>query len=233
MKKTLFLNKMSDIIVIIDESSSMNVMGDEPVDAVNAIINGQKENKENNSTFTLVKFNDKVTNVIENELIHSVKSFHKKDYNPCNMTALHDSICKTINAKLESKNPYNVILTIITDGKENCSQSFTLQDTQKLVKLVESKYSWKVIFIGANMNTLEEGTKINIDSNRCSSFDQTNKGDLVKLCRKTSDSIIDFCRRISTGEDVDLCIDRHPYQSPLLMNKNLYRNLTGIPSIYI
>ena len=70
-----------------------------------------------------------------------------KDYNPCAATPLYDTIGKTVsklNAQVKADD--NVLVTIITDGEENCSEEWTLKMVKNLIeKLKEQKWTFTLI----------------------------------------------------------------------------------------
>jgi hypothetical protein len=204
---------VTDIIVILDESGSMLVMGSEPVHSVNSIFVEQKNKQkfDDGATATLVTFNDKSVRVIDSEKFSELKELTMKDYNPEGKTMLNDTICNTIKTKLDSSKPHNVILMIITDGEENASITYSRDDVKRMIKLAEDNYDWKVIFIGANIDVFSSGNKMNIGSNRCAEFNQMVSGSLLTLCRSTSICVENYRRCRSEGScDSDLTI---PYNN--------------------
>ena len=206
---------VTDIIVILDESGSMQVMGSEPVHSVNSIFTEQKNKQkfDDGATATLVTFSDKSIRVIDSQKFSELKELTMKDYNPEGKTTLNDTICSTIKTKLDSSKPDNVVLMIITDGEENASLIYSRDDVKRMIKLVEDDYDWKVIFIGANIDVFNSGNKMNIRSDRCAEFDQMVSGSLLTLCRSTSACVENYRRCRSDGSaDSELTI---PYNNRL------------------
>jgi hypothetical protein len=102
---------MSNIIIILDESSSMQIMNNEPVDSINTFVQEQNNLEKK---ITLWKFNNRVKKVWDAIPINQVENF--QDYQPTGMTALYDAIGMAI----EDKNfTIDTICLIITDGFEN------------------------------------------------------------------------------------------------------------------
>ena len=179
----LIMSKNSgDTIVILDQSGSMSSMGSEPIQSVQLIVD---ENKHNNIKFTLVTFNNLVTWVINDQPINQV-SIDEKSYNPMGQTALNDAICKTIYKKLGSSRQKDVVLIIITDGIDNCSQKYSTITTKDLINFVKTEHNWEVNYIGANINVFKEGLKINIDRKNCLEYKQNISGSLMRACRTVS-----------------------------------------------
>jgi len=194
---------VTDIIVIMDESGSMSSMGKEPVQSANAFIQEQKKNNiYDGSRVTLVTFNVKSNRVIDNMLLSDVKELKDESYSPSGGTALNDAVCTTIDHKLESGKPDNIVLLIITDGEENSSSKFSTADTRKRIELVQKNHDWKVLFIGANIDAFTDGCNISVNHNRCAQFDQHLPGDLLCLMRTTSKHVNEY-RRARTEGDID------------------------------
>jgi hypothetical protein len=201
-------NTVTDLIIILDESRSMESMGDEPVQSVNSIFNEQKNKQEidDGSTATLVTFNDISTCIINGKKFSELKEIDISSYTPHGGTALNDTICNTIKHKIDSDKPDNVVLVIITDGEENSSKAYSQSDVKRMIKLVEDNHFWKVIFIGANIDVFECGDEMNIKLYRCAQFDQKTTGSLLSLCRTTSLIIEDYRR--SRNKDLTMpCMD--------------------------
>lgn len=214
-------NIVTDVIAILDESASMAKMDKEPIDSINFFFKEQKKQNDN-ANATLVTFNTHTKILFENKNLSDLNEINYSDYHPQGGTALNDAICSTINKKLNSSNPDNVVLLIITDGEENSSQNYSNEDTRNMISLVEDKHSWKVIFMGANIDAFSEGNKMNINTDRCAQYDQMVAGDLLSLCRTVSQQVSDYRRSRSEGDtDPELKIPGN-----IKMNR-LYTNPVG------
>lgn len=199
-----------DIIAILDSSGSMEYMGKEPIQSINAFIETQRETANGKETFSLITFSSSVKTIINNEKLLDMEPIDQSSYIPEGFTALNDAICCTIKKTLKSDNPDNKILLVITDGQENASKKYKKSDVKKYISLVEEKNNWKVIFLGANMNALEEGTDLNINQTRCRQFDQKTPGHLLEICRSVSDSTNKYRRALSDGSqspDLNIVFD--------------------------
>jgi len=200
----------TDVIIILDESGSMSVMGDEPVQSVNVFIEEQKSNsKDDNATFTLVTFNNKSKVVIDHYPLTRVPLVLEKDYKPNSGTALNDTVCSVLKVELSGNNPMNKVVVIVTDGLDNSSQKYTTSDLREYINNAEKNYGWKFVFLGANINVSGESANINISQERCAQFDPSIPGDLVLLSRPTSIDINNYRRRTKLSDgNVDLLLYR-------------------------
>lgn len=199
MTSTSKTNNVTDVIVILDESASMASMGSEPMKAVDLFLKEQKTDQNNGAKATFVTFNTHTNIVFNDENLSDMKKFNEYEYKPKGGTALNDAICSTFNNKLNSSKSDNVVVLIITDGEENSSQYYSIKNTRDMINLVENKHSWKVIFMGANINAFSEGQKMNISTDRCAQYDQKVAGDLLSLCRTVSNNVDEYRRARSEG----------------------------------
>lgn len=55
------------------------------------------------------------------------------------------------------------LFIIITDGLENSSKRYTYVTIKQMVERQKEKYGWEFIFIGANMDVIQEANKFGID----------------------------------------------------------------------
>ena len=92
-------------------------------------------------------------------------------YVPRGSTALFDAIGNGINslgerlaAMAEEDRPSAVVVCIITDGQENSSTEFTRNMIKTAIQKQESEFSWKFVFLAANMDATKEGDSFGISS---------------------------------------------------------------------
>mgnify|MGYP003350365887 CR=1 FL=1 len=70
------------IVMILDESGSMESIRDSMIKAINSLILEQSQVSGRETTFTLVKFNNEVKRVIENKPLSEVKPLTQEHYKP-------------------------------------------------------------------------------------------------------------------------------------------------------
>jgi hypothetical protein len=192
---TVNSTKTQDMIFILDESGSMGSMGTEPKDSVNRIVKEQKALNIPGSKFTLVKFNNNVKIVYDDVPLEDMPEY--TDYNPSDMTALYDAIGIAITNKMSKGegNYNNVICVILTDGLENCSRYYSLNNPdkdksiKKLIKKMEDNYSWNFIYAAANQDAFGVGQTMGL--NNCTNWTPTQEG-ILELSREISGGIARF-----------------------------------------
>ena len=150
------VDKSVDIIFILDESGSMQIMGSEPQEAVNSFIEEQKKVMDSStSKFSLWTFNTSVTKVIDDEDLCNVSKF--ENFKPSSMTALYDAIGEAITTKKNKPNCEKVICVILTDGHENSSTKYDKLTINSMIHEMEILHKWKFVFLGANQDVYSSG----------------------------------------------------------------------------
>lgn len=164
MKKDL-----AEIVVVLDESGSMQSCKRDTIGGFNEFLSSQQKIK-GDANVTLVKFSDYYTVVNEATPVAHVSPLNESNYTPSNSTALLDAVGKTINsigkrlaALPEDKRAEKVIFAIITDGEENSSKEFTRKQIFEMVTHQRTKYNWEFLFLGADIDAW--GAEIGITSN--------------------------------------------------------------------
>ena len=194
----------TDIIAVLDESGSMAIMGNEPVESLDKFISSQKQ-LDPSSLFSLFLFSSDVKISCKNK---PVSAYTGTEYNPGGMTALWDAVGVAITDKLnDNDRNRNVVMIVITDGQDNSSREFDRTKVKKLIHTVENKYNWNVQMIGANIDTCNEGTSVGMKRAKCMSFNQQKSGDLSEAMNTVSQACSYYrtCAiRGQKSEDVNL-----------------------------
>mgnify|MGYP002626228962 CR=1 FL=1 len=157
-QKTQMTSKCVYNLVIVDESGSMSVIEREALAGINETITTcqamQKKYPEMLQRLTLVTFDSNHYKVQYDDV--SATEAHKlsvNDYRPCGGTPLYDAIGRSVsklNAQVSTGN--SVLVTIITDGEENCSREYTLRMINTLIEKLK-KQGWTFTLIGpGNLN---------------------------------------------------------------------------------
>ena len=115
-------------LVIVDESGSMSVIHQQALAGINETISTcqkmQKAHPEMEQRITLITFDSNHFKLhYDNVNADEANPLTMKQYTPSAATPLYDAIGKGIakmNAQTEADD--NILVTIITDGEENCSE---------------------------------------------------------------------------------------------------------------
>lgn len=157
-------------LVIVDESGSMCVIEEQALAGINetlqTIVAMQDKYKDMEQTVNLLLFDsDHQTFVYDNSPAAKVRPLKKNQYNPGGATPLYDAIGKGIakvNALAGADD--SVLVTIITDGYENCSREYNLTMVKNLIEKLK-KNNWTFTFIGTDDLDVEGmAQQLNIDN---------------------------------------------------------------------
>lgn len=159
---------LTHIIFIVDRSGSMSGIANDMIGGYNTFIKKQKETP-GECFVSFYQFDDIYEAVFERIALADVKDLDDKTYVPRNMTALYDAIGKTVNnygeylASLkEEERPERVLVVIITDGHNNSSYEFTLEQVSNMIKHQTDVYKWDFVFLGSNIDSWATGESLGV-----------------------------------------------------------------------
>ena len=142
-------------LLVVDESGSMSIIKHHALVGINETLTTiqkmQETHKNLEQRVTLITFDSTHTNVFyDNVRASNANPLKAKDYNPCGATPLYDAIGMGI-AKINALTTEDdsVLVTIITDGEENCSEEYSLKMIKNLIEKLK-KQNWTFTFIGTD-----------------------------------------------------------------------------------
>jgi len=160
---------LTNIVFILDKSNSMGFITKDVIDGFNTFLKNQQK-LEGEAEMSIVLFSSEVENISTLTNINNIEPLTEKTYCPSGMTALHDAIGYTIiklgkilDARPESEKPEKVLIIIMTDGDENCSNYYSKNDVKELIDHQTEKYNWEFIYLGANQDAHANSKGIGIN----------------------------------------------------------------------
>lgn len=142
-------------LIIVDESGSMSIIKNEALAGLNETVETcqkmQEIHPEMEQRITLISFDSHHFKVhFDNVPVMKARKLTADDYRPNAATPLYDAIGNGI-AKLNAQTGENdnVLVTIITDGEENCSQEYNLKLVKNLIEK-QKKQGWTFTLIGTD-----------------------------------------------------------------------------------
>ena len=151
------------IILILDESGSMDPIRKDIIGSFNKFIREQQDLKVDNkdkTAVTFIKFNDKITKIFEKEPLEKVKEIGLDDYIPGGCTALNDAVGTMIDKYSAEK---NVCFVVITDGEENSSKKYTGVLIREKIDEKKDK-GWNFIYLSSDLKTATQGACLGVRS---------------------------------------------------------------------
>lgn len=192
----------TQITFVLDSSGSMGRIEDDTKGGFNVFLQEQQE-EEGTATVTLYNFDSTVDLVYRDKEIGDAPRLDNENYRPGGQTALHDAISRAvtetadrIDTLADSKRPETVIVVVLTDGKENASE--TPQDVVRdLVERRREEDGWEFLFIGANQDAALTAEDMGMDANKSLDMSHSREG-AEEAYRSTSRSISEARREGTT-----------------------------------
>jgi hypothetical protein len=203
-KEIISTNELTQIVCIADRSGSMSSIIDDSIGGYNSFLEEQKKLKDK-ATLTLALFDDQYELVYDNVDVQKVEKITKDVWMPRGMTALYDAIGKTIttikanHAKLGKEAPGKVLCVIITDGQENSSKEYKLNDVKKLIKNSEED-NWNFMYLAANQDAFAVGSSFGVSTNNTINYTATAAG-VFYMSAKMSAASMSYRSMSSTDQN--------------------------------
>ena len=146
------------VCFVIDESGSMWGSVSDVVGGFKKVIDEQKQLKDGECIVSLYKFNDKVTEIYLGKDVNNL-NVDEFEYSPGGCTAMNDGIGTAIDNigkwladKDETERPEKNMIVIMTDGYENASKEYTLEQVREKIKHQTDKYDWTFVYMGTDVS---------------------------------------------------------------------------------
>jgi len=156
-----------------------------------------------------VLFDNQYQLVHDGKDIREVEELTQNTYQPSGSTALLDAVGRTVDrlgerldSLKEDEKPENVIVFILTDGKENASSDYSRDKIREMIEDRESNYGWAFIYGGANQDAFAEAGSMGIRAQNAFDFDATGKGTRMAYV-KSSEMVASYRMRNTPEESKD------------------------------
>ncbi len=190
------------VTFVLDSSGSMEKIRDDTTGGFNAFLDDQQD-EEGTATVSLYSFDTTVERVYNGYPIEDAPKLTDENYTPSGRTALHDAIVTAIDGTEslliddEIEDTDNVIVVVLTDGKENASE--TPGDTvRERVEEKQDEDDWEFLFIGANQDAALTAEGIGMNADHSLDMDHSGEGTRTAY-QATSQSVSRARRSGSTG----------------------------------
>ena len=162
-------NKSVHLVCVLDKSGSMSGLKGSVIKNFNTFIAEQK-NEQGKAFLTLILFDTTYKVIYDRVNIKDVNEINEKVYIPGGGTALYDAV----GFAIDRTNDKNTLVLIQTDGMENASRKYNKETVMKMIGEKED-LGWDFLFMGANIDTAEEGSKMGL-RNKSVSFVANDMG---------------------------------------------------------
>ena len=174
-------NNITEIVFILDRSSSMGGLESHTIGGFNSMLRDQKK-KEGKAFVSTVLFDHESIVLHDRIPVENVPEMTDSDYTVRGCTALLDAIGDAVKhignihkyARPEDV-PEHTMFIITTDGLENASRRYNSKEIKALIEK-KKKLGWEFLFIGANIDAIETAGRYGIDSDRAVNYHADSQG---------------------------------------------------------
>lgn len=169
------------ITFVLDSSGSMSKIEDDTKGGFNSFLREQRE-EDGDATVTLYEFNSTVELVYQDRGVTAAPTLDADNYRPGGKTALHDAIARAVTetgdsleGRVSAERPETVIVVVLTDGKENASET-PVETVRQRVEQRTDADDWEFLFIGANQDAALTAESMGVDRDRALTMDHSSEG---------------------------------------------------------
>jgi hypothetical protein len=194
------------VTFVLDSSGSMSSIADDTIGGFNEFLADQRD-EDGRATVSLYSFDDTVEPRYRDIPIGDAPDLDDDSYTPGGQTALHDAIATAVQEttdRIAGMPPYErpdaVIVVVLTDGRENASE--TPQDrVRELVEDRREEHGWEFFFIGANQDAALTARKVGMDTDR--SLDMAHSGEGVREAQRSTSEAFTTARSSGRSDGFD------------------------------
>lgn len=167
-------SNLSLIAALLDRSGSMKTIAEDMRGGFDGYIAGEGAGP-GTTLVTLAQFDDRYEMVYRDRPVAGVPPLTLQ---PRGRTALLDAIGRFVtevgeglSALPEEQRPGSVTILVITDGHENASANWTVEAVREVIARQETVYGWDFVFLGANMDAVEVGSRLGFAPGKSLTYD--------------------------------------------------------------
>jgi hypothetical protein len=200
--------------LIVDKSGSMSDCIDATINGFNEQVNRIRsiasEFPEQDIRIGCTIFNDAIQLPAVAQNLNTITKLSRSNYVPSGSTALFDAIGKTTMQLEEfavhhSDLPVTYVVVVLTDGYENASQMFTLQNIRSMISRLEATGRWTFSFIGATLDAVAVAEQMSFKTQNSFSFSKHQMNE--EVWSKLSNSMENYLHKKKRGKDLSNLYD--------------------------
>ena len=176
---------LTEIVFILDRSGSMSGLEKDTIGGYNSLIKKQKK-EDGEAYISTVLFDDRTEVLHDRVGLDKIKPMTEEEYYVRGCTALLDAVGGAIHHignvhkyAREEDRPEKTLFIITTDGQENSSRMYTYEKVKRMVERQKEKYGWEFLFLGANIDAVEEAGRFGIKPERAVNYECDEIGTAV------------------------------------------------------
>ena len=180
MKK--IMKETMEIVFILDRSGSMAGLEQDTIGGFNGLIEKQKR-EASSARVSLILFDDRTEVILDRVPIEDIGSLSEEEYYVRGSTALWDAVGRSVlhiarvHQKMKAENrPEKTLFIITTDGMENSSVEYSLDQVKQLIERQKERDHWEFLFLGANIDAVQTADSMGIGASRAVNFHADKPG---------------------------------------------------------
>ncbi len=214
MKKNL-----TEIVFILDRSSSMSGLETDTIGGYNSMIEKQKK-EEGEALISTVLFDDNTEILHDRQNLEKVENITEKEYYVRGCTALLDAVGGAIHhishvqkEMPEEERPEKTLFIITTDGMENSSRNYSYDKVKKMVEKKKKKNHWEFIFLGANIDAVTVAGKFGVAANRAVRYECDSEGTALNF--NVMSKMVSCARACGSAKAMEEAFDDEEMLAPI------------------
>lgn len=221
------IKSYTHVALVVDASGSMCVLRESTISTMKEFFESIKS-PDDRTVIDLWQFDDNVKHLIDGKDIEEGAADAIENYKIGGCTALYDAICTGIDelgekfaAMSEEERPDAVVFAILTDGFENASKKFTVEDVKNRITHQSEKYSWNFRFLAANQDAVLTGREMGLSASSCQTIEASEEG-----LDDYRNSMVSCCMAMRR-EARKVRSDKQSQRSKILPRRKRKTNLSG------
>lgn len=169
------------VTFVLDSSGSMERIREDTIGGFNTFLADQVD-EPGEATVSLYDFDSTVTNGYQMKPIEEAPHLDRETYTPGGKTALHDAIAIAVDETAdliagiaEPAASDTVIVVVLTDGRENASET-PADAVRDRVERRREEEGWEFVFIGANQDAALTAKGMGMAADKSLSMDHSARG---------------------------------------------------------
>ena len=211
---------LTELVFLLDRSGSMAGLESDTIGGYNALVKEQRS-EEGEVLVSTVLFDNRCEVIHDRLPLEKVSLLDEKTYYVRGSTALLDAIGGAIHHignihkyAREEDVPEKTIIFITTDGLENSSKNYDYRTIRQMIERQKERYHWEFIFLGANMDAIQEAAKLGISGKgRAVSYESDHEGTFLNY--RVMSSMVSAARKARSREELEELLEAEELTAPI------------------
>lgn len=212
-------NNLTEVVFILYRSGSMSGLEADTIGGFNSMLQQQRKG-EGQVYISTILFDDKAEVLHDREDIAKVEPMNENQYFVRGCTALLDAVGGAIHHignvhkyAREEDRPAKTLFIITTDGMENASRIYSYEKVKKMVERQQNRYGWEFMFLGANIDAIQEARRFGIKTGRAVNYECDKEGTAINY--EVINQTVKMARACTSADEMVLCLSAPDFLKPI------------------